>query len=123
VTAPDGVRVSTFRPAEATAAMADADVVFVTGSAFVYGGLEGYLEAAPASTTVVLIGATASMCPGPAFDAGVDVVAGASVTDRDAVREAVRAGACGTDLHDDGVRKVYAVSDRATDGLQQLRNR
>lgn len=119
VAAPDGVRVSTFRPAEATAVMADADVVFVTGSAFVYGGLEGYLEAAPASATVVLIGATASMLPGPAFDAGVDIVAGASVTDRDGVREAVEAGACGTDLHDAGVRKVYAVSG-ATAGLQHM---
>ncbi|WP_226005773.1 Rossmann-like domain-containing protein [Natrinema salinisoli] len=118
ISAPESVRVTTFPPTEASAAMADADVIFVTGSAFVYGGLEAYLEVAPASATVVLIGATASVLPEPAFDAGVDVVAGASVTDRDRVREAVEAGACGTDLHDIGVRKVYAVNDRDIDSLQ-----
>ncbi|WP_265110994.1 Rossmann-like domain-containing protein [Halosolutus halophilus] len=127
VSSPDGVSVTTFRPDAASAAMADADVVFVTGSTFVYGGLEAYLEAAPAAATVVLIGATASVLPGPAFAAGVDVVAGASVTEteRDRVREAVRAGACGTDLHDAGVRKVYAVADRATgpgQALKRVRN-
>lgn len=113
VSAPDGITVATYRPDEANAAMADADVVFVTGSAFVYGGLEAYLEAAPETAAVVLIGATASVLPEPAFDAGVDVVAGAAVTDPARVREAVRTGACGTDLHDAGVRKVYAVADRA----------
>ena len=112
VSTPDGVSVSAFEPDEADAAMEGASVVFVTGSAFVYGGLERYLEAAPASATVVLVGATASFLPGPAFDAGVDVVAGATVTDSDRVQEAIRAGACGTDLHDAGVRKVYAVCGR-----------
>lgn len=124
VSTPDDVRVTTFRPDETRAAMADADVVFVTGSAFVYGGLERYLEAAPSAATVVLIGATASVLPGPVFDAGADVVAGASVTDRDRVREAVRGGACGTDLHDAGVRKVYAVADRTVgSGLGPKRTR
>ncbi|MXV64164.1 hypothetical protein GS429_19260 [Natronorubrum sp. JWXQ-INN-674] len=118
VSAPDGVRVTTFRPSEATAAMADADVVFITGSTFVYGGLERYLEAAPATATVVLIGATASVLPEPTFDAGVDVLAGAAVTDPEGVREAVRAGACGTDLHDAGVRKVYTMVDEAA-GLER----
>ena len=112
VPAPDGVAVSTFEPEEAEAAMDGASVVFVTGSAFVYGGVERYLEAAPASATVVLVGATASFLPGPAFDAGVDVVAGATVGDPDRVREAIRHGACGTDLHDAGVAKVYAVDGR-----------
>lgn len=114
VSAPDGVVVSTFEPDEAEAAMDGASVVFVTGSAFVYGGVERYLEAAPASATVVLVGATASFLPQPAFAAGVDVVAGAAVEDPDRVRAAIRAGACGTDLHDAGVAKVYAVDGRPT---------
>ncbi|PCR90666.1 Rossmann-like domain-containing protein [Natrinema ejinorense] len=120
VTAPAGVRVATFQPDAASAAMAGADVVFVTGSTFVYGGLERYLAAAPAAATVVLIGATASVLPDPVFDAGVDVVAGASVADRARVREAVASGACGTDLHDAGVRKVYVAADRSTDPSQGL---
>ena len=55
------------------------------------------------------VGATASHWPGPAFAAGVDVVAGARVDDPDRVRERVAAGDCGTDLHDTGVAKVYVA--------------
>lgn len=114
VTTPDDVRVTLFRPDEAAAAFADAEVVFVTGSAFVYGGVETYLDAMPSSSTVVLVGATASFLPEPLFEAGVDVVAGAAVTDPPRVRVALHAGACGTDLHDAGVQKVYAVPDPPT---------
>ncbi|ELY43875.1 Rossmann-like domain-containing protein [Natronorubrum sulfidifaciens] len=114
VSTPDGVTVTTYRPADAAAAMAGAEVVFITGSTFVYGGLEQYLEAAPETATVVVIGATASMLPEPAFTAGVTVVAGASVTDPSRVREAIRADACGTELHEAGVEKVYTVTDRPT---------
>ncbi|WP_436925254.1 Rossmann-like domain-containing protein [Halosimplex amylolyticum] len=112
VAAPDGVDVRTFVPDEADAALANAEVVFVTGSAFVYGGVDRYLDAAPAAATVAVVGATASFLPGPLFDAGVDVVAGAAVRDVARVRDAVQRGACGTDLHDAGVEKVYAAVER-----------
>jgi uncharacterized protein (DUF4213/DUF364 family) len=112
VSAPVGVRVETFTPDGTAAAMEGAEVVFCTGSAFVYGGAAAYLDAAPPSATVVVVGATASFLPEPLFAAGADAVAGAAVDDPDRVRDAVRAGACGTDLHDAGVRKVYAVADR-----------
>ena len=108
--APDGVRTKTFPVSDTDAAMSGADVVFVTGSAFIYGGVEAYLDAAPAAATVVVIGATASFLPEPLFDRGVDVVAGTSVAALDSVRAAVTAGACGTDLHDAGLRKVYAAA-------------
>ncbi|SIS18533.1 Rossmann-like domain-containing protein [Natronorubrum thiooxidans] len=114
VSTPDGVTVTTHRPTDAAAAMADAEVVFITGSTLVYGGLEQYLEAAPETATVVLIGATASFLPEPAFAAGATVVAGASVTDPGRVREAVRANACGTELHEAGVEKGYTVTDSPT---------
>jgi uncharacterized protein (DUF4213/DUF364 family) len=109
---PDGVKVEAFTPEETDAAMAGAEVVFVTGSAFVYGGVESYLDAAPTSATVVVIGATASFLPGPLFEAGADVVAGATVSDAVGVRAALRRGDCGTDLHDAGLTKVYVA--RAT---------
>lgn len=108
VSTPAGVTMRAFTPDETEAAMEGADVVFVTGSALVYGGIERYLDAAPVSAAVVVVGATGSVFPEPLFDAGVDVLAGAKVTDPERVREAIVDGACGTDLHDRGVRKVYA---------------
>lgn len=115
VPAPDGVDVRVFTPDDTAAAMDGADVVFVTGSTLVYGGIERYIAAAPDAATVVCIGATASLLPDPLFDAGVDVVAGADVTDPDEARAAVADGACGTDLHDRGVRKVYAAREPPAD--------
>ena len=111
VSTPAGVTLRSFAPAETAAAMEGADVAFVTGSTLVYGGIERYLDAAPASATVVVVGATASSIPDPLFERGVDVVAGAAVDDPDRARDAVAGGACGTDLHDRGVRKVYAARD------------
>lgn len=110
---PDGVRVSVHDPADAEAAIEGAEIVFVTGSAFVYGGVDRYLDLAAPSRTVVLVGASASFLPEPAFAAGVDVLAGAFVADPTSVREAVRAGACGTDLHDAGLRKGYVATERS----------
>ncbi|MFB6256875.1 MAG: Rossmann-like domain-containing protein [Haloplanus sp.] len=115
VSAPAGVRVETFTPDATATAMAGAEVVFLTGSAFVYGGAEAYLDATPPSATLVVVGATTSFLPGPLFEAGADAVAGATIDDAERVRTAVRTGACGTDLHDAGVRKGYVTADRADD--------
>lgn len=121
VGAPSGVTVQTYSPGESEAAFEGADVCFVTGSTLVYGGIDRYLSALAAAgvSPVVLVGATASHVPGPAFAAGVDVVAGALVTDVEVVRERVAAGDCGTDLHDAGVAKVY-VTNPASEGLGGL---
>jgi hypothetical protein len=112
VPAPDRIDLQSFTPEETEAAMDGADVVFLTGSTLVYGGIERYLAAAPESATVVCVGATVSLLPDPLFDAGIDVVAGAEVVDVQQARTAVQSGACGTDLHDHGVRKVYVARDR-----------
>jgi uncharacterized protein (DUF4213/DUF364 family) len=115
VDAPPGVTVTTHTPAACTEAFADADVCFVTGSVLVYGGIDRYLAALAEAgvAPVVLVGATASHWPEPAFEAGVDIVAGARVRDPERVRERVAAGDCGTDLHDHGAEKVY-VTRRAS---------
>ncbi|WP_231990853.1 Rossmann-like domain-containing protein [Natronobacterium gregoryi] len=109
VSTPDSVDLRSYTPEETTAAMDGAEVVFVTGSTLIYGGIDRYLETAPPEATVVLVGATASLLPGPLFDAGVDIVAGADVVDLSRARAAVGRGVCGTGLHDNGVRKVYAT--------------
>ena len=115
---PTDVPTTLFSPDEADAAFDGADVCFVTGSTLVYGGIDDYLAAASAVPLVVLVGATASFLPGPAFDRGVDLLAGARVLDPDRVRERVAAGDCGTDLHDAGVQKVYCPSRPELPGLQ-----
>ena len=117
VAAPDGVSVSVFSPDEHAAAFDGVEVLFVTGSSLVYGGIGDYLRAAAEVPTVVLIGATASFLPGPAFDAGVTLLAGARVTDADRVRAGIEAGLCGTDLHDRGLEKVYVASGADRPGL------
>jgi uncharacterized protein (DUF4213/DUF364 family) len=111
VPAPEGVTVRLFEPADCEAAFDGVDRCFVTGSVLVYGGLDRYLSVLSAAgvAPVVLVGATASHLPGPAFAAGADIVAGASVTDPDRVRSRVAAGDCATDLHGAGVEKVYVA--------------
>ncbi|WP_380675684.1 Rossmann-like domain-containing protein [Salinigranum sp. GCM10025319] len=119
-TLPSAVPTTLFSPEEAAAAFDGADVCFITGSTLVYGGIDDYLATAATVPLVVLVGATASFLPDPAFDRGVDLVAGARVLapDRDRVRERVAAGDCGTDLHDVGVQKVYCSSSADLPGLQ-----
>ncbi|MFC3477682.1 Rossmann-like domain-containing protein [Halobacterium litoreum] len=119
VEAPSGATVTTHAPGDCAAAFADADVCFLTGSALVYGGFDDYLGALETAgvSTVVLVGATASHWPEPAFERGVSVVAGARVVDPERVRERVLAGDCGTDLHDNGVQKVYVVGPEGAPGL------
>lgn len=109
VEAPAGVS-AVHPPAACDRAFDGADVCFVTGSTLVYGGLDRYLAAVD-DQLAVLVGATASVLPGPAFDAGVDVVAGARVTDPAAVRRRVAAGECATDLHGAGLEKSYVAAD------------
>lgn len=125
VDAPPGVAVTTFAPAACERAFEGADVCFVTGSALVYGGVDRYLDALRAADVplVVLVGSTASFLPEPAFDAGVDVLAGASVTDPDRVRARTLAGDCDTDLHDAGLRKGFVAAREDLPGLTLRRTR
>ncbi|MGA9401917.1 Rossmann-like domain-containing protein, partial [Haladaptatus sp.] len=104
---------------ECETAFSGADVCFITGSTLVYGGLDRYLSALKSADVplVVLVGATASFVPGPAFDAGIDLVAGARVRNPTSVRASVRAGDCGTDLHDSGLEKVYVARSSELPGL------
>ena len=117
-TLPGDVPTTLFAPDEAAAAFDGADVCFVTGSTLVYGGIDDYLAAAAMVPLVVLVGATASFRPEPLFDRGVDLLAGARVDDADRVRDGVRAGDCGTDLHDAGLRKVYRPARPTLPGVQ-----
>jgi uncharacterized protein (DUF4213/DUF364 family) len=117
IEAPPGVSVAVFGPEAAAAAIDGVDVLFVTGSSLLYGGTLEYLRVAADVPTVVLIGATASFRPGPAFAAGATVFAGAQITDPERVWAEIEAGQCGTDLHDIGLKKVYVTAETELEGL------
>jgi hypothetical protein len=106
----EGLEVSMYAPERASDVLPAAEVVFITGSTLVWGGLETYLGAATPEQTVIVVGATASFVPDPLFEAGVGMVAGASVADAEVVRTAITDGQSEADLHDDGLSK-WAVVD------------
>lgn len=108
---PSSVDASLHGPADAERALDGADVVLVTGTTLVYGGLGRYLAAASPDQPVVLVGATTSFVPDPLFDAGTSVVAGARVTDREYVKELIVGPRCGRKLHGNGLEKVYTRPD------------
>lgn len=108
---PAGVDATLHPPEAAPDVVPDADVLYITGSTLLFGGIGRYLDAATPDTLVVLVGATASFYPGPAFDAGVSVVAGAVVTDRKQVRGVIAGPNCQDELHGNGLEKVYAAPD------------
>lgn len=108
---PPGVDATLHPPEAAPDVVPGADVLYVTGSTLLYGGIERYLDAASPDTVVVLVGATASFYPEPAFGAGVSAVAGAVVTDRTRVREVVAGPNCQDELHGNGLEKVYVAPE------------
>lgn len=118
ITAPEDVTVTTHSPQTADDAFAGADVLFITGSAFVYGGAGRYLELADKETSTVVIGPTSSFLPGPVFEAGADVVAGSIVNDVAALADIIRGDVCTTDLYSAGLEKVYVDAKCDVDGIQ-----
>lgn len=112
---PPGVTIDIHGPENAVAAFEGAEVVFVTGSTLVYGGLRIYLDAAPDEATLVALGATSSFVPGRLFDAGFDLVGGVEVSDPSTVGEHVERGTPVADLHGNGLQKRI-VSRKADEG-------
>ncbi|MEF8773695.1 MAG: DUF364 domain-containing protein [Halobacteriales archaeon] len=106
---PEHVTVDLHPPEAAESVIPEAGVVYVTGSTFVYGGLQRYLDATDADQSVVVLGATTSFDPTPLFEAGVPVVGGAAVEDLDGVRDGIAEDEQESGLHDRGLRKLLAV--------------
>ncbi len=104
-----GLDVALYPPRNAVDRLPEAEVVYLTGSTLVWGGIETYLEAARPGQTIVLVGASASFTPDPLFEAGVSMVAGASVEDPVTVRRAIGDDQSEANLHDEGLSKWAAV--------------
>jgi len=68
-----------YPPSKAREVLGEADVVLITGSCLVYGGLERYLLLSKSAEKVIVLGPTSSMTPEPFFRRGADIVAGVKI--------------------------------------------
>jgi uncharacterized protein (DUF4213/DUF364 family) len=85
-----------WRPPEAAAdVLSQADVVIMTGSTLVEGGLDALLQAAKQARTVVLAGPTASPWPPPFFAQGVHILGGIRVRHGERLLRLVSEGGSG----------------------------
>jgi uncharacterized protein (DUF4213/DUF364 family) len=82
-------------PAQAPEVLAQANVVLITGSALVEGGLDTLLAAASKARCVVLAGPTASAWPPPFFARGVHVLGGIRARDGHHLLQMVSEGGSG----------------------------
>jgi len=70
-----------YPPEKAGEVLSEADIVLITGSCLVYGGLERYLRLSRKASKVIVLGPTSSMTPEPFFKRGADIVAGVKIED------------------------------------------
>lgn len=82
-------------PASIADIMPQADIVIITGSSMVEGGLDELLSACTKAREIILAGPTASMWPEPFFKRGVTVMGGISITDPDKLLQVVSEGGSG----------------------------
>jgi len=68
-----------YPPERAEEVLAEADIVLITGSCLIYGGLERYLMLSRNASKVIVLGPTSSMTPEPFFKRGADIVAGVKI--------------------------------------------
>lgn len=85
-----------YAPAEQAAVeVPKADVLFVTGTTLINDTLEPILAAAKPGATIVVVGPTASVSPGPLFRRGASLVGGVEVTDPDLLLDLLAEGGSG----------------------------
>jgi uncharacterized protein (DUF4213/DUF364 family) len=82
-------------PTSIAAIMPQADIVIITGSSMVEGGLDELLSACTKAREIILAGPTASAWPEPFFKRGVTVMAGISINDPDKLLQVVSEGGSG----------------------------
>ena len=93
-----------FPPEKAGEALRGADIVVITGSALVYGGMEEYLELGRGASEVLVLGPTSSMNPKPFFRRGATIVGGVEIADPQALFSSPKE--C-RDLFASAARKIY----------------
>jgi uncharacterized protein (DUF4213/DUF364 family) len=99
-------------PAQAVQTLSEADVVLITGSALVEGGLDSLLDAAQSARALILAGPTASAWPPPFFARGVHVLGGIRVLDGEGLLQVVSEGGSGY-FFDSVAEKVCVLREEA----------
>lgn len=98
-------------PEEAEEALKEADIVLMSGSVLVEGGIDELLESARGSK-VAIVGPTTPPWPDPFFDSGVYALGGVKVLDGDRLIRLVGEGGSGYVFERDGAtRKVCLVCE------------
>jgi len=95
-------------PEQVEEVLSQANVVVITGSSLVEGGIDGLLEAATRARKIVMAGPTASPWPPPFFERGVHVLGGVQVADGARILQVVSEGGSGY-FFDKGAGKVSVV--------------
>ncbi|MFW6384339.1 MAG: Rossmann-like domain-containing protein [Halodesulfurarchaeum sp.] len=111
----EGVDLTISPPEAAPEVIPGADVLFITGSTLVFGGLGDYLSATAPDQPVILVGASSSFAPAPLFEAGVTMVGGASPRNAEDLERAITDGECESNLHDIGLQKWAVLAPDAED--------
>lgn len=91
--------------------MPQADIVIITGSSMVEGGLDELLSFCIKAREIVLAGPTASMWPEPFFKRGVTVMGGISINNPDRLLQVVSEGGSGY-FFSGPARKIAIVSEK-----------
>jgi uncharacterized protein (DUF4213/DUF364 family) len=95
-------------PEQAVDVLSQADVVIITGSSLVEGGIDELLQAAANARRVVLTGPTASPWPPTFFERGVDVLGGIDIADGKRMLQVVSEGGSGY-FFEDSAAKVSVI--------------
>ncbi len=98
-------------PASIRDVMPEADVVIITGSSMIEGGLDELLSFCTKAREIILAGPTASAWPEPFFKRGVTVMAGIFVNDPDKLLQVVSEGGSGY-FFTGPARKVAIISTK-----------
>ncbi len=99
-------------PASVAEVMPQADIVIITGSSMVEGGLDELLAMCTGAREIVLAGPTASMWPAPFFKRGVTVMGGIAINDPDRLLQVVSEGGSGY-FFSGPARKMAIVREKA----------
>jgi uncharacterized protein (DUF4213/DUF364 family) len=92
-------------------AIANSDIVIITGASLVNDTLEKLMQVVPEKAKVILVGPTSGLIPDVLFSHGVDIIGATRITDSDKMMELVAEGAAGFHLFQSCATKICIVNE------------